>query len=123
MSKHDSAYVAPSQQRHLRACMICSYVQPQQKFIKEGCPNCEDLIHLRNNPEKVEDCTSNVFEGLVTLWNPKDSWVARWQRVETFVRGMYAIKVVGNLPEDVIAQLQDDDVVYIPRDGSDTSRD
>lgn len=97
--------------------MVCSIVQPQQvgapsfflpalenetnleqqKFIKEGCPNCEDAIHLRNNSEKVEDCTSPVFEGLVALWQPKQSWVSRWQRVDGFVRGMYAIKVSGNV--------------------------
>ena len=116
-SGSSSFYVTPGQYRYLRACMVCSIVQPQQvgapsfflpalenetnleqqKFIKEGCPNCEDAIHLRNNSEKVEDCTSPVFEGLVALWQPKQSWVSRWQRVDGFVRGMYAIKVCGNV--------------------------
>ena len=112
-----SSYVNSGQYRYLRACMVCSIVQPQQvslfvpllpppssntnpkvqKFIKEGCPNCEDAIHLRNNSEKVEDCTSPVFEGLIALWQPTQSWVSKWQRVDGFVRGMYAVKVSGNV--------------------------
>ncbi|KAF8477244.1 hypothetical protein BDZ91DRAFT_708906 [Kalaharituber pfeilii] len=92
-----SNYVIPTQYRYLRACMVCSIVQPQQKFIKEGCPNW-----------------------LIALWQPTQSWVSKWQRIDGFVRGMYAVKVSGNLPEEVIIQLEDADVYYQPRDGSDT---
>jgi transcription elongation factor SPT4 len=38
-----------------------------------------------------------VFEGLITVTEPADSWVARWQRLEGYVGGVYACKVVGTV--------------------------
>lgn len=66
----------------------------------------------------IEACTSPVFEGLVTLREPGVSWVARWQRIDKYVKGVYAVKVNGNLPEEVIRELEDANIVYRPRDGS-----
>ncbi|ERT02359.1 transcription elongation factor SPT4 [Sporothrix schenckii 1099-18] len=112
-------YVAPGQQRYLRACMVCSIVMTFQRFREEGCPNCEEFLHLAGSPEQIDTCTSQVFEGLITLANPNKSWVARWQRLDGYVRGVYAIKVSGQLPDDVRAQLEDEHrIQYIPRDGS-----
>ena len=70
--------------RSLRACMVCSYVQTGNQFQREGCPNCED-------------CTSAVFEGTITLNNVQGSWVAKWQRLEGYKPGVYAIKIEGNV--------------------------
>ena len=91
------SFVPGSQQRHLRACMVCSIVQVQQRFIREGCPNCETFLGLQNHPEDVQQCTSQVFEGLITLADPSSSWVARWQRLDGYVPGVYAVKVVGQV--------------------------
>lgn len=63
-------------------------------------------------------CTSQVFEGLIHVADPSKSWVARWQRLDKFVPGMYAVKVVGNLPNDVLLTLEENGFTYIPRDGS-----
>jgi len=115
----DSKYfVAPSSYRNLRACMICSFVQPQSRFNKEGCPNCDEIVALKGNPELVEDVTSPVFEGLIALREPVTSWVARWQRIDGFVKGMYAVKVSGKLPEEVVQELAENNKTYIARDGS-----
>jgi len=81
--------------RSLRACMVCSIVQPSTKFSREGCPNCEDFLELRGNQDGISDCTSQVFEGLITLSDPETSWVAKWQRLQGYVSGTYAVKVVG----------------------------
>ena len=81
--------------RNLRACMVCSIVLQQSKFTKDGCPNCEGILELRGNPDGVSEATSQVFEGLVTLSDPLNSWVAKWQRLQDYVPGTYAIKVVG----------------------------
>ena len=66
----------------------------------------------------MRDCTSQVYEGLITLAEPATSWVARWQRLDKYVPGVYATKVVGTLPEEVLQQLEDSGVQYYPRDGS-----
>ena len=86
--------------------------------MREGCPNCEDILDLANHQDSVQECTSQVFEGLINLADPKTSWVARWQRLDKYVPGVYAVKVVGLLPEEVLAQMEDRGIRYIPRDGS-----
>lgn len=85
--------------RTLRACMVCSVVQPSAKFTREGCPNCEEFLELRQNQDAIAECTSSVFEGLVTLADPEGSWVAKWQRLQGYVPGTYAVKVVGVVSE------------------------
>lgn len=90
-----SNYVPPSQHRTMRACMVCSIVMPATKFRREGCPNCEEFLELANHDDSIAECTSQVFEGLITLSDPSSSWVARWQRLDTYSPGVYAVKVTG----------------------------
>ncbi|EXJ62777.1 hypothetical protein A1O7_03216 [Cladophialophora yegresii CBS 114405] len=101
-----------------RACMVCSIVQSDQEFYRNGCPNCEEILLLRNNRDAIGECTSQVFEGLIALNDPKTSWVARWQRLTEYVQGIYAVKVVGTLPNEIIGALEDNGIKYVPRDGS-----
>ena len=89
--------------------------QPRQYFRDYGCPNCEEFLHLRDSPDQVENCTSQVFEGVIALADPAKSWVAKWQRLEGYVRGVYATKVSGQLPDDVRVQLEEEyRIQYIP---------
>jgi transcription elongation factor SPT4 len=112
------AFIPPNQQRHMRACMVCSVVRTQQQFTTQGCPNCEDILELAGNPEQVNDCTSQVFEGLITIADTSRSWVARYQRLEGYVPGVYATQVEGILPEDVLVAVENAGINYVPRDGS-----
>lgn len=107
-------FVAPGQQRWLRACMVCSIVMTYQRFKDEGCPNCEDFLHLQGSPDQIDSCTSQVFEGLITLADPARSWVARYQRLDRYVRGVYALKVSGTLPDDIRGIVEDELGAYIP---------
>lgn len=68
-----------------------------QKFMREGCPNCDNVLGLRGNNDAIQECTSQVFEGLITLNDPNTSWVARWQRLDSYVPGTYAVKVTGSV--------------------------
>lgn len=52
------------------------------------------------------------------MGDPGSSWVAKWQRLTQYVPGVYAVKVVGQLPPDVAESLKDRGINYIPRDGS-----
>ena len=83
--------------RVLRACMVCSYVQSGNQFQREGCPNCEEFLEMRGSSDTIQDCTSAVFEGTITLNKVQDSWVAKWQRLEGYKPGVYAIKIEGNV--------------------------
>lgn len=72
----------------------------------------------------IIDYTSQVFEGLITLADPSKSWVAKWQRLDSYVKGVYATKVSGILPDDMVATMEDEHKIrYIPRDGSATEVD
>ncbi|CAK9441575.1 uncharacterized protein LODBEIA_P54430 [Lodderomyces beijingensis] len=88
-------------------------------FRKDGCPNCESLLHFSGDASQVSECTSPSFEGLVALGQDnKGSWVARWLRIESFVPGLYAVKVNGKLPLDTVDSLEQANVYYRPRDGT-----
>ena len=88
-----------------------------QKFLALGCPNCE-FLDLQNSQDRIHECTSQVYEGLLTLQEPEKSWVARWQRLDKYKPGVYAVKVVGVLPDEVLQDMEDAGVRYVPRDGS-----
>ena len=57
---------------------------------------------MKENPDRVHDCTTSYFEGQVAVMEAQNSWVAKWQRIATFVPGMYALDVSGKLPDDMI---------------------
>jgi transcription elongation factor SPT4 len=81
--------------RSLRACMVCSIVQAGTKFVSSGCPNCDEFLEMRHSADVVQDCTSAVFEGMISMADPATSWVAKWQRLEGYAPGTYAVKVEG----------------------------
>lgn len=112
------ASIPSNMQRHMRACMVCSIVRTQQQFTTQGCPNCEEILELAGNPEQVNDCTSQVFEGLISVADTNRSWVARYQRLEGYVPGVYATQVEGILPEDILVAVENAGINYVPRDGS-----
>jgi transcription elongation factor SPT4 len=93
-------------------------LSPIQEFIRSGCPNCESFLQLQNSPDTVAECTSAVFDSLITVGDPATSWVAKWQRLSTYLPGVYAVKVVGTLPDEVLSVLEDNNIRYVPRDGS-----
>lgn len=109
---------APEKPRNLRACLLCSIVLPYNDFHRSGCPNCEELLTLRLSHDNIQELTSQVFEGLITLHDPQTSWVAKWQRLDNYKPGIYATKVVGRLPSDIVDGLEEQNVKYVPRDGS-----
>jgi transcription elongation factor SPT4 len=55
---------------------------------------------------------------MVAMLEPTESWVARWQRIDKFHRGLYAVQVNGRLPDDIVEEIESKGVKYAPRDGS-----
>ncbi|GME85663.1 unnamed protein product [[Candida] boidinii] len=88
--------------------------------LKRGrpAPKLNRACMLCDNDELARECTSPTFEGLVAVNGNKSSWVARWLRIESFVPGLYAVKVSGKLPDDVREDLYQQGIDYRPRDGS-----
>ena len=83
-----------------------------------GCPNCEEFLNLRGSSDAVNDCCSQVFEGVITLVDPQVSWVAKWQRLNGYVPGTYAVKVTGIVSGKIrykVARFAADDFVIAAR--------
>jgi len=71
---------------------------------------------MKGQLDRVTACTTTSFDGMIAMINPEASWVARWQRIDKYVRGVYAIRVTGRVPEDVLDELEARGINYRPRD-------
>ena len=44
----------------------------------------------QDDEEKTNSCTTAFFEGQAAVMDPRDSWVAKWLRVDSYLPGVYA---------------------------------
>jgi transcription elongation factor SPT4 len=75
------------------------------------------VLQLAGSAENINECTSSNFNGTVALTDPEKSWVAKWMRLEGYVKGMYAVQVIGTLPEDMLEEARGQGLRVVPRDG------
>ncbi|CAB0035649.1 unnamed protein product [Trichogramma brassicae] len=108
----------PKDLRGLRACLVCSLVKTFDQFEIDGCENCDEFLRMKNNKDNVFDCTSSNFDGIIAAMSPEDSWVCKWQRINRFHKGVYAISVSGRLPAANIRELKSRGINYKSRDTS-----
>ncbi|KAL1918264.1 uncharacterized protein VTP21DRAFT_2924 [Calcarisporiella thermophila] len=100
----------PRDRKQLRACMLCCLIKNVDQFKRSGCDNCEDILELRGNIDRVME--------FIAMMGPGDSWVSRWQRIDGYAKGVYATAVHGRIPEYVEDELERRGIQYRPRDGS-----
>lgn len=95
---------------------------------------------MKGSESRTRACTSAQFDGTIAVIDPETSWVARWQRTcacalalavalsesqvslnlaAKYVRGIYAVRVLGHVPDDVEAELDNRGFKYRPRDQTD----
>jgi len=36
---------------------------------------------MKGSADRVAECTSLMWDGMIAMMNPEESWVARWQRI------------------------------------------
>ena len=59
---------------------VCEpYILPLQ-FLDSGCENCVTQS-MMGDSDRVLECTTSDFQGLITVLNPGSSWTARWLHV------------------------------------------
>ncbi|VDD91481.1 unnamed protein product [Enterobius vermicularis] len=104
----------PRDLRNLRACLLCSMVKSLDQFVLDGCDNCERYLTMKGDEEKVSECTSSNFDGIIAAASPEDSWVCKWQKINRKVKGVYAVSVSGSLPSHIIQELKAQNVRYVP---------
>lgn len=53
--------IIPKDLRSLRACLYCSLVKSFEQFESDGCENCEGFLMMKNDSDKVYECTRFKF--------------------------------------------------------------
>lgn len=97
--------IAPSSMKGIRACKRCGMLKTMEQFLNDGCDNCP-FLDMADNPERCALCTSAFFEGQVAIMDPRESWMAKWIRVDNFLPGVYAIEILGQLDPDIQEDLE-----------------
>ncbi|KAG9302292.1 hypothetical protein G9A89_008783 [Geosiphon pyriformis] len=108
----------PQNMRQLRACLLCSLVKNYEQFKRDGCDNCEEYLRMSGSAERVAECTTTNFDGMIANMRPDRSWVAKYKKIDEYVRGIYAVGILGRVPSALLEQLDEMGIDYIPRDGT-----
>jgi len=72
---------------------------------------------MAGSADAVGDCTSSNFNGIIALMDTKNSWVARYHRLEGYKPGMYAVQVIGNINEEYVDAVRAAGLRFVRRDG------
>jgi RNA polymerase subunit RPABC4/transcription elongation factor Spt4 len=98
--ERDDVGLIPQRLRNLRSCIGCGFLQTQDWWKSESCPNCEF------DDAKPDRYTSASFSGIICLFQPSSSWCAKWQRFNLFRPGMYALHNHGEVTKSLIEHLE-----------------
>ncbi|RVW51265.1 Transcription elongation factor SPT4-like 2 [Vitis vinifera] len=71
----NAAQIPTSFGHELRACLRCRLVKTYDQFRESGCENCP-FFKMDEDHERVVDCTTPNFNGIISMMDPTRSWAA-----------------------------------------------
>ena len=104
---------APDRLRGMVACRRCYLVKTYTQFYSDGCDNCP-FLGMKEDKERCDQCTTSNYQGLVASMRPTKSWVAKWQGLQEFCSGVYAMRVNAELAEEIKEELRTKNVSMFP---------
>jgi len=96
----------PTSLKNIRACKRCGILKTFEQFYEQGCENCP-FLNMADDTQQVNKCTTAFFEGQAAIMDPRESWAAKWIRVDAYLPGVYAISVTGQFDRDIEADLEE----------------
>lgn len=103
MTGADGEFAALNKQ--LRACYVCKLIKTGPQFLDSGCENCRWMAEEIEHSNLDEFTTSN-FSGLMTVMDPKSSWVSKWTHTAKAVPGCYALSLNDPPPRTLQEKLE-----------------
>ena len=76
----------PEDMKKMSACAYCKLILDERQWEakKFKCPNCKNDADLKD------------FNGMITVMMPPESWVAKWNGLNTKMPGVYAMHLLDN---------------------------
>lgn len=84
----------------LLACLSCRLLKTEAEFVESGCGNCK-YLKMIGDRRRTRDCTTENFHGFMAITKPRESWVAKYNRLNKLVPGFYALHIIGEIPDSV----------------------
>jgi len=97
----DAVVLNPTSCKDMRACIACRLIQTKEQFFRNGCPTCGDFLRMQEDEGRIAQCTTTKFHGYIALLRP-GAFVSRYCGLEKRSPGLYALSVVGKIPDEIL---------------------
>lgn len=100
-------YVCVDRMTKLRACFVCHLVKTEKQFRDQGCDNC---LFFKKTGFEFPSYTTPHFESLVSVIDPRTSWVAKHLGIDGYVAGTYCRRTKDEPSKDTLEAIRSNNI-------------